>query len=179
MAAARTTRRRLVVLAWIVGGAGVLALATVAIVTVFFTEPDRAENAASVQGVADLSVVAAEGLNVAGAIELLCEPPMNLYRMSLETLLAEAQTDTGTDTPQVDAEVTDVSEGPEGSFLMTISSDEPELADRTNTLRFFVENRDGRSCIVGRGSPKDTKARVLFSGTDFGDLATPTGTATP
>jgi hypothetical protein len=160
-------------LPWAAVGAVLLVLAGVAVVTLFVAGPGDAAGADSVEDVADLAVDAADDLDVAAGIDLLCELPMDLYRMSLETLIDEGRDEAGTDDPDVDYEVSDVSDGPTGSFVVTISSDEEGLADRGTSLRVFVEQRDGRSCIVGVGEPDAEEPEVEVAPEGYGRVTSP------
>lgn len=166
-------------LPWVVVGVVMVVLAAVAVTTVFFTGPGNAEDAETVQDVADLAVDAAETLDVAAGIDLLCEAPMDLYRMSLESTIAEAQDRAGTETPDVTYTVRDVSDAATGSFVVDITSDEVGLADEDTTVRVFVEDRDGRSCVAGVGSEDDAEPEVTLSGDGYDGATSPSASPTP
>lgn len=103
----------------------------------------------SVQEVADAAVDAAEGLDVDDGIELLCEAPSKKDRADLEALIGEAQDRADTEDPDVDYAISGVEGEAEGSFDVTITSDEDAFEGEEIAGTVLVESRDGRSCIAG------------------------------
>lgn len=158
----------------VVVGVVMVALAAFAVVTIFMTSADEPDEAASVRDVADLAVGAVEALDVVGTFALLCAPPMDLYRMGLESRLADLQDRSGTPDPEVGVEVSDVDDGTEGSFVVAVSSSEPQLGDLDEQLRVFVETREGRACIVGIGDPDDTEPELRPSRGGYDGASSPT-----
>ena len=85
-------RRQLVsLLPWFVVGVVMVALAAVAVVrlTAGDEEPTEAD---SVRDVADLAQGIAEGLDVDGGLDLLCDEPIELYKMAVESTIIRWQT---------------------------------------------------------------------------------------
>ena len=105
-------------------------------------------DADSVEDVADDAVAAAEDLDVDAGIELLCDAPTDEERGDLEALIDAAQDRAGTDDPEVDYDVSDIEGDSEGSFTVTVTSDEEGLDDERLEMRVIVEEHDGRSCIA-------------------------------
>ncbi|NGZ99771.1 hypothetical protein G5V59_03875 [Nocardioides sp. W3-2-3] len=103
----------------------------------------------SVQEVADAAVDAAQDLDVDQGIDLLCETPSKKDRHDLEALISEAQDEAGTKDPDVDYKVSNVKGDKEGSFDVTITSDEDAFKDETIAGTVTVATVDGRSCITG------------------------------
>ncbi len=160
-------------LPWAVVGAVMVVLAGVAVASFALGGPAGADDAETVQDVADLAVDSAEGLDVESGIDLLCEAPMSLYRESLMTMIDDAQERSGTDTPAVDYAISDVADGAEGSFVVDVSSSEEGLRDSDATIRVFVETRDGRSCISGVGDEDDARQEVRISGRGYTRATSP------
>jgi hypothetical protein len=174
----RPRRRR--VLPWAVGGvvgAAMVWLAWVAVDRVVLGDDTDPDQAASVDDVASMSVVVAEDLDVLGGVELLCERPMDLYRNTVEYTITRWQNLAGGELPTVVAEVSDVSGGATGSFVIAIRNE--GATSEQHTFRVFVETRDGRSCITGVGGPKARRATTSFSGDGYMDVTTPEPTPTP
>lgn len=136
-------------LPYVVGGGLVLLLVVVVVLVVTLTGSKAAEDARSVQDVADIAVDAAEDLDVDAGIDLLCEAPTAAERDELEDLLDQARDRAGTQDPEVDYEISDVEGDETGSFRVQVSSDEDGLDDEQLDLVVLVESRDGRSCIAG------------------------------
>lgn len=102
----------------------------------------------TVAEVADEAVDAAESLDVDAGIDLLCEAPSAEDRATLEEVIAEAQDRAGTDDPEVDYEISDVEGDAEGSFRVTVSSDETGLEDEGFSAIVVVERDGDRSCVA-------------------------------
>lgn len=169
-------RRQLVTaLPWVVVGVVMVGLAGVAVVRLT-AEPEEPNEASSVRAVADLSESIAESLDVQGGLELLCDEPISLYRMAVESTIVRWQTLSGSPAPEITARVSEVDDGPTGSFLLRVSSEEPGLEDEQRTFRVFVEEHDGRSCVVGIGGRTADRASVRFAGDGYLDVTTPTPT---
>lgn len=103
----------------------------------------------SVADVADVAVDAAEDLDVDDGIELLCEAPSAQDRKDLEELIGAAQDEAGTEDPDVDYAISNVQGEQEGSFDVTITSDEKAFEDDEIAVTVLVDSQDGRSCISG------------------------------
>ncbi len=165
--------RVLSVLPWVVVGVVMVALAGVAVVRLFVDEPAAPTDAATVQDVADLAVEVTEGLDVQAGVDLLCDEPIELYRMAVESTIIRWQALSGTQVPELTADVSDVDRGPAGSFVIKISSDERGLEDVQQTFRVFVEDRDGRSCVVGVGGPKAQRPTTRFARDGYTGVTSP------
>lgn len=155
------------------------ALCAVAVVRLFMSDPEEPTEAASVQDVADLAVVVAEGLDVEQGVEVLCDRPIDLYRMAVEATIVRWQAQSGTQAPEVDAEVSDVDDGASGSFVLRISSEEDGLEDEQRTFRVFVESRDGRACVTGVGGPRSERPTTRFAGKGYTGATSPSPVPTP
>lgn len=103
----------------------------------------------SVQDVADAAVDAAQDLDVEDGVDLLCEAPSKKDRADLEALIEHAQDEADTDDPEVDYAISNVQGDKEGSFDVTITSDEDAFEGEEIAGTVRVESRDGRSCIAG------------------------------
>ncbi|WP_340539286.1 hypothetical protein [Nocardioides sp. GXZ039] len=154
-------------LPWVAAAIVMAVLAGVAVTTLFLRDSRTAEDAASVEDVADLAVEAAQDLDVDAGMELLCEAPMALYRMTLMTIIDDARDAAGTVDPDVDYKVSDVSDGATGSFVVEVTSSEKGLEDRELTSRVFVEQRGERSCVAGIGDPDATEPEITLSGDGY------------
>jgi len=166
-------RRQLVsLLPWFVVGVVMVALAAVAVVrlTAGDEEPTEAD---SVRDVADMAQGIAEGLDVDGGLDLLCDEPIELYKMAVESTIIRWQTISGSPAPTVTARVTEVDDGPTGSFLLRVTPDGRGLGDEQRTFRVFVESRDGRSCVVGIGGRKADRASTRFAGDGYSGVVSP------
>lgn len=170
---APTRSRLLRALPWVVVGVVMLALAAVAVVRLFVDDADESAQAASVREVASLVAAATEDLDIAGGIDLLCEEPIELYRMTVESTITTWQGLSGTQAPSVDAAVSDVDEGAAGSFVLRIRSDEDGLQDEQEDFRVFVDVRDGRSCVVGVGGPDARRPSTRFAAGGYSPVTSP------
>ena len=175
----RPRERVLRLLPWVVVGGVMVALASVAVVRLFVDEPAEPDDASSVRSVADLAQEVTEALDVAGGTDLLCEPPIDLYRMAVESTIASWQTLAGTPSPAITAEVSDVDAGAAGSFVIRISSDEDGLEDERRAFRVFVESRDGRSCVTGVGGVGAKRPTTRFASEGYSPATSPTPQPTP
>lgn len=126
--------------------AAVLLAVVVAIIALVLLVPGGAPT--TVAEVADEAVDAAESLDVDAGIDLLCEPPSAEDRATLEDVIAEAQDRAGTQDPEVDYEISDVEGDAEGSFRVTVSSDEEGLDDEGFSAIVIVETDGDRSCVA-------------------------------
>ncbi|MFB9315207.1 hypothetical protein [Nocardioides plantarum] len=172
-------RRQLVtVLPWLVVGVVMVALAGVAVVrlAVGADEPTEAD---SVRDVADMAQVIAEELDVDSGLDLLCDEPIELYKMAVESTIIRWQTMSGSPAPTVTARVSEVDDGPTGSFLLRVSPDDRALKDEQRTFRVFVESRDGRSCVAGIGGRKADRASIRFADDGYSGVVSPTPTPGP
>lgn len=134
-------------LPWIVGGTVVLVLVVVIVLALVLGGSKAAADARSVQDVADAAVDAAEDLDVEQGIDLLCEAPSSSERDDLEELIADGRAAAGTDDPDVDYDVVDVTGDDEGTFTVKISSDEEGLEGRGAVFTVVVKTDGDRSCI--------------------------------
>lgn len=134
-------------LPWIVGGVVVLVLALVVVVVLTRGGTKEAADARSVQDVADAAVAAAEDLDLEKGIDLLCEAPTALQRDLIEQLIADGRDRAGTDDPDVDYAISDVDGDAEGTFKVTISSDDTGLEDTEATFTLAVGTDGDRSCV--------------------------------
>lgn len=175
-AAADPRRRRTTIVAWAVVGVVMVGLASVAVVRLFVADPADPGRADSVRAVADASVEVADTLDVQGGLDLLCEEPIDLYRMAVESTIVRWQTLSGTQTPSVTARASEVAAGTSGSFLLRVSVDEKGLDDERRTFRVFVEKRGSRSCVVGIGGRKAERPSVRFAGEGYSGVTSPTPT---
>ncbi|WP_148612412.1 hypothetical protein [Nocardioides rubriscoriae] len=165
--------RALTVLPWVVVGAVMVSLAGVAVVRLFVDEGAAPAEATSVQDVADLALTVTEELDVQGGVDLLCDQPIELYRMAVESTIIRWQTLSGVQAPAVTADVSDVDKGSSGSFVIAISSDEDGLEDEDRTFRVFVENHGGRSCVVGVGGPRAQRPTTRFAAAGYSGVTSP------
>lgn len=165
--------RLLTVVPWVVVGVVMVVLAGVAVVRLFVSEPGASTEPVTVAAVADLAVTATEDLDVAAGVEMLCDQPIDLYRMAVESTITRWQTESGVQVPEVDAVVSDVDEGATGSFVIDIDSDQEGLEDEQQTFRVFVESRAGRSCVTGVGGPRSTRATTRFAGKGYSGVTSP------
>ncbi|GAA4813171.1 hypothetical protein ACFQ0K_05285 [Nocardioides caeni] len=106
-------------------------------------------DATSVREVAERTAAAAEDLDVDAGIDLLCEPPTDEQRDVLDDMIAEGQDLAGTDDPELDVEVSEVTGDDEGSFHIEITSDDGDLDGREGAVTFLVGTDGDRSCIRG------------------------------
>lgn len=166
-------RRTVRLLAYVVLGVVMVALAAVAVVRLFVTASEEPSETASVQQVADLAVTVTEELDIVSGVGLLCDRPIDLYRMAVESTITRWQSLSGTQVPEVAADVSDVDEGVSGSFVLAISSPEEGLEDEQRTFRVFVEERDGRSCITGVGGPSAERPTTRFAGDGYTGVTSP------
>lgn len=134
-------------LPWVVGGAVVVVALVVGGVT--FALSSGADDPTTVQAVADAAVKAADELDVDAGIDLLCSAPGSDDREFLDDAIGAARDATGTDTPEVDYLVSNVSGGSEGSFDVRITSTEDALAGVVGSAHVKVERRGDRSCVAG------------------------------
>lgn len=166
-------------LPWAVVGVVMVVLATYAVVILFFDDPEDPGEADTVQEVADLAAEAAELFDVRAGVQLLCEQPMDLYRMSVDSTIAGWQDAADTETPDMTYRISDVDDGAAGSFLVDITSDEPGLEDESQQLRVFVESREDRSCIVGTGDADDEQPTTRLSGGGYDGASSPPPSPSP
>ena len=131
-------------------------------VGVFALSGTDASDARSVDDVADLAVEAAEDLDVEKGIDLLCAAPDDRLRDELEDLIAEAQDRAGTDDPEVDYRISDVSDGSTGTFEVEVTSEESGLEGEGAAYKVFVAKDGERSCIAGVGDPGDDEPAAEF-----------------
>lgn len=164
--------RLLTVLPWVVVGVVMVVLAAVAVVRLFMTDEDPG-GAASVQDVADLAVVATEAVDLAGGLALLCDEPMRLYPDTVDATLKQWRGRAGSEALDLSVEVSDVDEGPTGSFVIAITSPESGLEDVEEDFRVFVESRDGRSCVTGVGGVRAQRPSTRFSGDGYVPVTSP------
>lgn len=132
----------------VVGSGIVVVIGLVVVLVLVLGGGKNAADARSVQDVADLAVDAAEDLDVTKGIDLLCDPPPEQERAALDQLIADGRDEAGTDDPDVDYTISDVEGDAEGSFTVTVSSDDPGLAGHEFTMTVSVETRGDRSCIA-------------------------------
>ena len=140
--AAPTGQRRW--LPWAVAGAILVLLLAIGGLVVALTGGD----ADSVEDVADQSVEAAEDLDIDAAFDLFCDDPGADAREQIERMIELGQDRAGTDDPEVDYEVSDVTGDKEGSFHVTATSGEEGISEDKGEATVIVESRDGRSCIA-------------------------------
>lgn len=171
--------RRLRLTGYGVIGAVMVALAGFAVVQIFLTSPKEPDEATSVGDVAELVTLTTENLDVDGTFDLLCAPPMDLYRMGLESRLADLQDRSGKPDPELDVEVSDVDAGPSGSFVVSVASTDPALGDLDEQLRVFVQNKGGRACIVGIGDADATTPSLRPSRAGYDGATSPAPTPRP
>lgn len=172
-------RRVLRFLPWVAAGVVMVALTAVAVERLFVEEPEEPTEAASVQDVADLAATVTEDLDVARGVEMLCRPPIELYRMTVESTITRWQALSGVQVPEVTAEVSDVDTGSSGSFVLRISSDEEGLEDEQRTFRVFVDYTDGRSCVTGVGGPKAQRPTTVFAADGYTGVTSPSPVPAP
>ena len=101
----------------------------------------------TVREVADRAVEAAEDLDVEAGIDLLCAPPSAEQRKEVDSLISNAQEKTDDDAPEADYEISEIDGDREGSFRVTITSSESELAESRIDARVMVKRDGDRSCI--------------------------------
>lgn len=164
---------------WVVIGVVMVVLAAVAVVRLFVERTDEPGEAASVRDVADASAEVTETLDVPGGLELLCEVPMDLYRMTVDATVTRWQADLAGGLPDVTARVSDVDEGATGSFVIRITRALDGTADEKRNFRVFVDSRDGRSCITGVGGVNAERATTEFSGRGYSRATSPTPVPRP
>lgn len=169
----RGPRRALVVLSWLVMGAVMVGLTAVAVVRVFGEPGDEPGQATTVRDVADQSVLVADGLDLDGGIALLCEDPMDLYRMTVEATLIRWEADGGGVMPAITAEVSDVSDGSTGSFVIRIARAVGTDDEASQSFRVFVDSVGGRSCVTGVGRPDSERQTTRFSGNGYSGVTSP------
>lgn len=132
-------------LPWIVAAVALVLVLAVGGIVLALTGGD----AESVEEVADQAVEAAEDLDVDAGIDLLCDAPNADERAELEDVIDGAKEKSGDDEPDADYEISDVEGDQEGSFVVSVTSDDPELSPYNSRFRVDVESDDGRSCIAG------------------------------
>lgn len=103
----------------------------------------------TVKAVADRAVAAARSLDVEAGARLLCTVPSQQEVSTLkEDYLDPVSKALDGRVPSVSYEISEVVDnGGAGSFVVTMSTSEPELAGSAARLTITVESRDGRSCI--------------------------------
>lgn len=164
---------------WFVVGLVMVVLAAVAVVRLFVDQTDEPGEAVTVSDVAAVSVDVTEALDVSAGMGLLCEAPMDLYRMTVESTITRWQADLAGGLPDVSAEVSDVDAGAEGSFVIRITRAIDEMSDELQNFRVFVESRAGRSCIVGVGGVDAKRPTTKFSGSGYSRVTSPTPAPRP
>ncbi|KQZ70198.1 hypothetical protein [Nocardioides sp. Root151] len=104
--------------------------------------------AESVQDVADAAVEAGEDIDVDAGIDLLCDAPTDEQREKVEEFVDAGKDEAGTDDPEIHVEASDVEGEAEGSFVLTIWSDDGGLAESYGVVDVEVEKDGDRSCIA-------------------------------
>ncbi len=155
------------------------ALAAVAVLRVVVDPDDEPGEATTVREVADQAVDVAESLDISGGTALLCEAPIDLYRQAVESTVVRWQSLSGEDLPAVEAGVEDVDSGPEGSFVLRVDPESPELDGEERAFRVFVQQRGSRSCVVGVGGPRAERPTTRFSRGGYQGVTSPTPRPTP
>lgn len=127
----------------VAGAAAVILLAGL----VAFAVAQSGGTPTSVEEVSERAVEAAEDLDVGAGIDLLCDPPAEQSRRLLDTLIAGAQEETGSDHPEVAIDIVEVSGEASGEFIARITSPEEAFEGEEQQVTIAVGERDGRSCI--------------------------------
>ena len=127
------------------------AVVVVAVVVggVAFALSSGGDDPDTVREVADAAVDAAQGLDVDAGIDLLCSAPDSEDRSFLSDAIAAARDATGTQSPKVSYDISNVTGKSEGSFDVRITSSEDALAGVVGSAHVTVSHRGDRSCISG------------------------------